>query len=100
MTVVLTSLNPYNKAGDWLLPDVSLYEKKINCYMFMPRDSREHLLYLIKCEHKSLGLPGQRLTVSGRGFGDLFSTFTSPTKQSRKEKRKGTLSYAKQTKFQ
>lgn len=46
-----------------------------------PRDSREHLLYLIKCEHKSLGLPGQRLTVSGRGFGDLFSTFTtSPTK--------------------
>lgn len=28
MTAILTSLNPYNKASNWFLPDVSLYEKK------------------------------------------------------------------------
>lgn len=37
-----------------------------------PRDSREHLLYLIKCEHKSLGWPGAKVTVSGRVFWTCF----------------------------
>lgn len=37
-----------------------------------PRDSREHLLYLIKCEHKSLGWPGAKVTVSGRVLWTCF----------------------------
>ena len=36
-----------------------------------PRDSREHLLYLIEYEHKSLGWPGAKVTVFWTCFPHL-----------------------------
>lgn len=67
-----------------------------------PRDSREHLLYLIKCEHKSLDWPGAKVTVSGRVFWTYFLHLKQvlPNKVQRKKKKKGTSSYARQTKIQ
>jgi len=67
-----------------------------------PRDSREHLLYLIKCEHKSSDWPGAKVTVSGRVFWACFLHLEQvlQNKVERKEKKKGTLSYARQTKIQ
>lgn len=37
-----------------------------------PRDSREHLLYLIKCEHKSLGLAWGKVNSQWESFGLAF----------------------------
>lgn len=55
-----------------------------------PRDSREHLLYLIKCEHKSLDWPGAKVTVSGRVFWTYFLHLKQvlPNKVQRKKKKK------------